>query len=217
MSVTLYGFWRSLAAYRVRVALNLKGIAFEEIAINLATGEQFGEAYESLNPQHVVPLLKHDGHEITQSMAILEYIDEVWSSPKLLPGDAFEKAQNRALALVTIADTHPLIVPRIRNFLNSEWNLDESAQTKWAQHWFTLGNQSIEKSLIKIGKAGTYSFGNELTLADIALASHVIGANLFKVDMSLTPILQDIFSNCMRLPAFVDAHPLKQAGAPKVN
>ena len=217
MSVTLYGFWRSLAAYRVRVALNLKGIAFEEIAINLAAGEQYGEAYESLNPQHVVPLLKHDGHEVTQSMAILEYIDDIWPTPTLLPGDSFEKAQIRALALVTIADTHPLIVPRVRNFLNSQWNLEESEQTKWAQHWFSLGNEAIERSLVKLGKTGMYSFGNEITLADIALASHVIGANLFKVDMSATPTLQGIFSNCMRLSAFADAHPLKQAGAPKAN
>ena len=217
MSVTLYGFWRSLAAYRVRVALNLKGIAFEEIAINLAAGEQYGEAYESLNPQHVVPLLKHDGHEVTQSMAILEYINDIWPTPTLLPGHSFEKAQIRALALVTIADTHPLIVPRVRNFLNSQWNLDESEQTKWAQHWFALGNEAIERSLVKLGKAGTYSFGDEITLADIALASHVIGANLFKVDMSATPILQGIFSNCMCLPAFADAHPLKQAGAPQAQ
>ena len=217
MSVTLYGFWRSLAAYRVRVALNLKGIAFEEIAINLAAGEQYGEAYESLNPQHVVPLLKHDGHEVTQSMAILEYIDDIWPTPTLLPGDSFEKAQIRALALVTIADTHPLIVPRVRNFLNSQWNLEESEQTKWAQHWFSLGNEAIERSLVKLGKTGMYSFGNEITLADIALASHVIGANLFKVDMSATPTLQGIFSNCMRLSAFADAHPLKQAGAPLAN
>ena len=217
MSVTLYGYWRSLAAYRVRVALNLKGIDYEETSINLAAGEQFGEAYAALNPQHVLPVLNHDGHDITQSMAILEYIEDTWAAPRLLPASSYEKALVRALALVTIADTHPLIVPRVRNFLNAEWNLDESAQTKWAQHWFTVGNEAIERILVKSGRAKTYSFGNEVSIADIALASHAIGATLFKVDMGKTPMFKDIFSNCMLLPAFANAHPLKQEGAPKAT
>jgi len=217
MSVTLYGFWRSLAAYRVRVALNLKGIPFEEVSINLAGGEQFGEAYSSLNPQHVVPLLKHDGHEIVQSLAILEYIEDIWPSPKLIPSAPLDKAEVKALALITIADTHPLIVPRVRNFLNKEWGLDEAAQTKWAQHWFTQGNAAIEKTLIKLGKSKTYSFGDEVTIADIALASHVIGAKLFNVDMSAAPTLNGIFENCMKIQSFSSAHPLKQPGAPKIN
>ncbi len=215
MSVTLYGFWRSLAAYRVRVALNLKGIPFDEVSINLASGEQFGEAYSSLNPQHVVPLLKHDGHEIVQSLAILEYIEDIWPSPKLIPSAPIDKAEVRALALITIADTHPLIVPRVRNFLNKEWGLDEIAQTKWAQHWFSKGNEAIENTLIKLGKSKVYAFGDEVTIADIALASHVIGAKLFNVDMSSAPTLNSIFENCMKLSSFSSAHPLKQAGAPK--
>ena len=214
MSVTLYGFWRSLAAYRVRVALNLKGIPFNEISINLASGEQFGEAYSALNPQHVVPLLKHDGHEIVQSLAILEYIDDIWPTPKLIPNAPINKAEVKALALITIADIHPLIVPRVRNFLHKEWGLDESEQTKWAQHWFSKGNEAIESTLIKLGKSKTYSFGDEITIADIALASHVIGAKLFNVDMSNCPTLSRIFENCMKLDGFASAHPLKQAGAP---
>jgi maleylacetoacetate isomerase len=214
MSVTLYGFWRSLAAYRVRVALNIKGVAFEEVSINLASGEQFGEAYSALNPQHVVPLLKHDGYEIVQSLAILEYIEDIWSAPKLIPITPIEKAEVKALALITIADTHPLIVPRVRNYLNKEWGLDESEQTKWAQHWFSKGNEAIENTLIKLGKAKAYSFGDEITIADIALASHVIGAKLFNVDMSNCPTLSRIFENCMKLDSFASAHPLKQAGAP---
>ena len=217
MSVTLYGFWRSLAAYRVRVALNLKGIPFEEVSINLAGGEQYGEAYSSLNPQHVVPLLKHDGNEIVQSLAILEYIEDIWPSPKLIPSAPLDKAEVKALALITIADTHPLIVPRVRNFLNKEWGLDEAAQTQWAQYWFTKGNEAIENTLVKLDKSKTYSFGDEVTIADIALASHVIGAKLFNVDMSTAPTLNGIFENCMKIPGFANAHPLKQAGAPKPN
>jgi maleylacetoacetate isomerase len=217
MSVTLYGFWRSLTAYRVRVALNLKGVSFEEVSINLASGEQFGEAYSSLNPQHVVPLLKHNGHEIVQSLAILEYVEDIWPSPKLIPSKPIDKAEVKALALITIADAHPLIVPRVRNFLNKEWDLDEAAQTKWAQHWFTKGNEAIESTLIKLGKSKTYSFGDEVTIADIALASHVVGAKLFNVDMSAAPTLNSIFENCMKLPSFANAHPLKQPGAPKLS
>ena len=214
MSVTLYGFWRSLAAYRVRVALNLKGVPFEEVSVNLASGEQFGEAYTSLNPQHVLPLLKHDGHEIAQSLAILEYIEDIWPTPQLIPTAPLDKAEVKALALITIADTHPLIVPRVRNFLNKEWGLDEAEQTKWAQYWFSKGNEAIENTLLKLGKSKTYAFGDEITIADIALASHVIGAKLFNVDMSNCSTLNHIFANCMKLDAFSSAHPLKQAGAP---
>lgn len=214
MNTTLYGFWRSLATYRVRVALNLKGVPFKEISINLAEGEQFDETYSALNPQHVVPVLKHGDHEITQSLAILEYIEDIWPSPKLIPQSPFEKAEVKALALITIADTHPLIVPRVRKYLNKEWGLDESQQTKWAQHWFSKGNEAIEDTLLKLGKYKTYSFGDEITIADIALTSHVIGAKLFDVNMSCSPILNSIFENCMKIDSFLSAHPLKQAGAP---
>ena len=217
MSVTLYGYWRSLAAYRVRVALLLKDVPFGEVSVNLAGGEQFGSPYSSLNPQYVVPLLKHDGHEIMQSLAILEYIDEIWPSPKLIPSAPIYKAEVRALTLITIADTHPLIIPRVRNFLNKEWGLDETEQSKWAQHWFTSGNEAIENTLLKFGKYKAYSFGDEVTIADIALASHVIGAKLFNVNMSSAPILSRIYENCMKINSFSSAHPLKQPGAPKQN
>lgn len=215
MKVTLYGYWRSLATYRVRVALNLKGIDYEEIPVDLATGEQFSKAFSAINPQHALPLLKHDGYEISQSMAILEYIEELWPQPALLPNTPNEKAQVRALALATIADTHPLIVPRVRNFLNTAWHLGESEQLKWAQHWFNVGNQSIERFLIKSGQSNTYSFGDSVTIADIALASHAIGSKLFSVELSETPTFQKIFTHCMTLPAFANAHPLKQPGAPQ--
>lgn len=214
MSVTLYGYWRSLAAYRVRVALNLKGVEYQEIAVDLAAGQQFDVSFDKLNPQHVVPLLIHDGLEISQSMAIMEYINERWPSLNLLPVDLFDKAKVRALALVTIADTHPLIVPRVRRLLGDHWGLSEDQQFQWAQHWFTVGNSAIEKMLIKEARSKTYAFGDDLTIADIALVSHAIGAALFKVDMTLTPTFEKIVSNCMEIPAFVKAHPLKQSGAP---
>ena len=214
MGITLYGFWRSLATYRVRVALNLKGIPYEEISVDLASGEHLSEKYGLFNPQHVVPLLKHGANEIGQSLAIMEYIEDVWPCPSLIPTDPLDKAKVKALALITIADTHPLIIPRVRNYLNKEWGLDEVQQTQWAQHWFSEGNLAIESSLVKLGLSETYSLGNELTIADIALVSHVIGAKLFSVNMSNSPILNSIFENCMKLDSFSKAHPLKQAGAP---
>ena len=217
MSVTLYGYWRSLAAYRVRVALNLKGVEYQELAVDLAAGQQFDASFDKLNPQHVVPLLIHDELEIGQSMAILEYINEQWPSPNLLPEHAFDKAKVRALALVTIADTHPLIVPRVRKFLGDQWGLSEDQQSMWAQHWFTVGNIAIENMLIKEARSKTFAFGEDLTIADIALASHAIGATLFKVDMALTPTFAKIVANCMAIPAFAKAHPLKQLGAPQIT
>lgn len=217
MSVTLYGYWRSLAAFRVRAALNLKSVDYQEISVNLASGEQFEAAFDLLNPQHAVPLLRHDEFEISQSLAILEYIEDQWPTPALLPSNVQDKALVRALALVAIADTHPLIVPRVRGFLNSNWALNEDEQAKWAQHWFAVGNEVIEKILAKGGRAKIYAFGDEITIADIALVSHVIGAILFKVDMSKTPILQSVYSKCMLNAAFANAHPLKQIGAPQTT
>ena len=150
-------------------------------------------------------------------MAILEYINEQWPSPNLLPEHAFDKAKVRALALVTIADTHPLIVPRVRNFLGDQWGFSEDQQSMWAQHWFTVGNIAIENMLIKEARSKTFAFGEDLTIADIALASHAIGATLFKVDMALTPTFAKIVANCMAIPAFAKAHPLKQLGAPQIT
>lgn len=215
MKPILYSYWRSLATYRVRVALNLKGIDFDEVHIDLAAGEQFSPTYAAINPQHALPLLKHDHHEISQSLAILEYIEEIWPQPALMPNEAGGKAQVRALALATIADTHPLIVPRVRRYLHTEWHLGEKEQNKWAQHWFAMGNEAIERFLIKSGKSKSFAFGDEVTIADIALASHAVGAGLFSVALSHTPIFQKVYTNCMQIPAFAKAHPLKQSDAPK--
>ena len=214
MSVTLYGFWRSLAAFRVRALLHYKEISFNEKIINLLEGDQFSADYHERNPQHVIPLLEHDGHRVTQSLAIMEYIDQVWPERPILPTSAIERAYVRSISQITIADTHPLVVPRVRNYLNKTYGQDEAGQGAWARHWFNEGSKAIEARLHNEKLCGKYTFGDEVTLADFALCSHVIGARLFEADLSLAPRLVEIANNCLALDAFAKAHPLQQPGAP---
>jgi maleylacetoacetate isomerase len=214
MAVVLYGFWRSLASFRVRAALNLKGVAYREQIVDLTKGEQFLPAYHSLNPQNVLPLLEHDGLRLTQSLAIVEYINDTWSQESLLPPDAAGKARVRSLAQIASADVHPLIVPRVRNYLEQEFGLDEASRLKWVRHWFMKGTEAIETRLASDGHAGQYSHGDRVTMADLALASHVVGARLFQVDLSSAPRLEAIVDRFLQLDAVARAHPLAQPGAP---
>ncbi len=214
MSVTLYGFWRSLAAYRVRALLHYKEIPFTEKIINLLEGDQFSQSYHELNPQHVIPLLEHDGHKVTQSLAIMEYIDQVWPQRPILPASASDRAYVRSISQITIADTHPLVVPRIRNFLHKTYGQDEAGIAAWAQHWFNEGSVAIEQRLKSDGLSGQFTLGNEISLADFALCSHIVGARLFGADTSLAPTLLAIADRCLATDAFMLAHPMKQPGAP---
>lgn len=213
MAVVLYGYWRSLATFRVRIALNLKRIAYSERTVDLGRGQQFSPAYAALNPQQVLPLLDHDGLQLTQSLAIMEYIDETWPGPPLLPADAAGKARVRSLAQITIADVHPLIVPRVREFLERDCRLDEAKRLQWVRHWFGKGTEAIEARLAD-GQSGQFAQGDLPSLADAALASHVAGARLFNCDLSAAPRLTATVERCMKLDAFAKAHPLAQPGAP---
>lgn len=214
----LYGFWRSLATYRVRVALALKGVQAEEISIDILNGRQFTEEYKALNPQSVVPALvvDEDGPPLFQSLAILEYLEETVPQPPLLPVDARGRARVRGLALIAAADGHPLIVPRIRAYLEKEMKLDEAARNKWLAHWTQKALDAIEVHLAGEKETGRYCHGDELSFADICLAGQVIAATAyFKCDTSTLPTAMRIYGECMKLPAFERAHPLRQAGAPK--
>ncbi|MEI7530358.1 MAG: maleylacetoacetate isomerase [Betaproteobacteria bacterium] len=217
MAVTLYGFWRSLAAFRVRAALNYKGVAFEEKIIDLAKGDQFSASYHELNPQHVIPLLDHDGKHITQSLAILEYINQIWPNNPLLPQDPYQQAYVRSISQITIADTHPLVVPRVRNYLGKTFGQDENSQTAWAQHWLNLGSQAIEERLVNEKLFGKFSLGDQITFADLALASHVVGARIFKADLTQAPTLIAIVDRVLAIESIGKAHPLKQPGAPQLS
>ena len=211
----LFSFWRSLATYRVRIALNLKGLMPDEVIdVNLMKGQQREEAYRKVNPMMSLPaLIDGEGPALFESLAIVEYLDETHPDPPLLPKDAKGRARVRGLAQIVAADSHPLIVPRVREYLAHEFKADEAGINSWAQHWHRAALTAIETHLQ--GKAtGRYCHGDAITLADICLASQAAGANFFKVDLGAYPTVKRIADTCMQNDAFARAHPLKQPGAP---
>ncbi|MBI3370834.1 MAG: maleylacetoacetate isomerase [Betaproteobacteria bacterium] len=213
----LYGFWRSLATYRVRTALALKGVEAEEISINLLQGKQFADAYKAVNPQSVVPALVIDeGPPLFQSMAILEYLEETCPDPALLPKDPRGRARVRGLAQIAVADGHPIITPKVRNYLETELHVDEAARNRWCAHWMLKALEGIEGHLAKEPETGRFCHGDAPTLADICLASQVLGAkNYFSCDTSGVPTVMRIFGACMEIDAFDHSQPLKQPDAPR--
>jgi len=212
----LYGFWRSLASYRVRVALRYKGIRAEEISINLLHGAQLREEYRAVNPQSVVPSLIVDGGEpLVQSMAILEYLEETHPQPPLLPQDARGRARVRGLSLIVACDAHPLIVPRIRAYLEREMHLDEPARNRWLQHWTLQALETLEAHLTKESETGRFCHGDVPTMADICLCGQVFAAGYFNVATTGVPTVSRIFGECMKIDAFDSSQPLKQPDAPK--
>ncbi len=208
----LYGFWRSLATYRVRIALNLKGVEVSETMIDLDAGEQHAPAFRTVNPMGAVPaLVLDDGTVLTQSLAILEWIEETRPVPPLLPQDPAARARVHAHCAITAADTHPLVVPRVQAYLAQEWGLDEAKRVAWNATWFRLGLEAYEA---RLKDSGPFCAGDTPGLADACLASHVAGAQRFKVDLAPFPAVRRIHDRCMAMPEFSRAHPLKQPGAP---
>jgi maleylacetoacetate isomerase len=212
----LYGFWRSLATYRVRVAMALKGLKAEEISIDLLKGKQNTDEYLAVNPQGVVPalILDEGGPPLFQSLAILEYLEETHPQPPLLPKEPPARARVRGLALIAAADGHPLVTPRIRSYLEKEMRQDEAARNRWLGHWTMRALEAMEGHVGREKETGKFCHGNELTVADICLASQVIGAlAYFNCDTSGVPAVMRIYNHCMEIDAFSRAHPLKQQGA----
>lgn len=213
----LYGYWRSQAAYRVRVAMNLKGLPpAEDVTLDLAKGEQFRAEYRRVNPQMVVPaLIDGDGPPLTQSMAIMEYLEETHPQPPLLPRLARDRARVRALAMIPVAEIHPLMVPRVRNYIEKDLALGEAVRVQWIRHWVALGLGAIESLLADDPRTGRFCHGDAPTIADICLAGQVIGAQNSDCDVSAYPTIMRIFASCMALDAFASAHPRKRPDAPK--
>ena len=212
----LYGFWRSLATYRVRVALALKGVKVEQVSVDLLHGAQHGSDYKAVNPQSVVPaLMIDDGAPLFQSMAILEYLEETHPEPPLLPRDPRGRARVRGLALMVACDAHPLIVPRIRSYLEREMQLDEAARNHWLQHWTLLGLETLEARLAKERETGRFAHGDAPTFADICLAGQVFADGYFNVATTSAPTVMRIFQECMKIDAFDRSQPVKQPDAPK--
>jgi maleylacetoacetate isomerase len=211
MSIQIYGFWRSIASFRVRVALRLKGLPFEETPIDILSGEQFEAGYEAVNAERVVPTFIHDGHSVFQSLAIIEYLEDIRPKPQLIPEDPKERAYARSLALMTIADSHPLLVPRVRNHLAKTFGADAKAIEEWGKHWTTEGLATYERLLARRAPA-PFALGAEPGLADICIAGQVVGAHYLKLDLSAFPIVSRLADCCFEMPAFATSHPFEQPG-----
>jgi maleylacetoacetate isomerase len=206
----LYTYYRSQASFRVRIALNLKGLQREDVYLHLERGDQFADEYRAVNPQMVVPTLLDGDTKLLQSLAILEYLDEQYPDPPLLPSDPRARAWVRGLALINAADSHPLIVPRVRHYLSDILKLGEQQKIDWIQHWLALGLQAIETLLAEHPASGPFCHGDGPTIADICLVTQVTPAKTFNCPLAPYPRVVRIYDTCMAIPAFADAHPSKQ-------
>ena len=216
MTMALYSFWRTSATYRVRVALALKGLAVEERNVDLEAGEQRSEAFLALNPLGGIPALTIEGRQpLTQSLAILEYLDDTTPQPPLLPADPYGRARVRSIALMMGADTHPFITPRVRKYLTATGGFDADSWKAWQTHWFTTGLQALEARLQAEPETGVFCHGNTATIADICMASIVAVMRVFKITVPGTPTVDAIMARCEAMPAFAKADPYRQIGAPK--
>ena len=215
----LYSFWRTSATYRVRVAFNLKGMQPLEHNVDLDAGEQRSAAFLKINPMGAIPALldRAPGQSptpLTQSLAILEFLDETCPAPSLLPADPHGRARVRSLAALLAADTHPLITPRVKKYLTTAGNFDDAAWRAWQTHWFGTGLQALEQRLANDPETGVFCHGDTPTMADICLASIVVVMRVFKIEVAGIPTVLRIMAECERLDAFAKADPARQAGAP---
>lgn len=215
--LTLYTYFRSSAAYRVRIALALKGLDYTSAPVHLLQdgGQQFAPAYRALNPQQLVPsLLTQDGHVLTQSLAIMEYLEEAHPhTPPLLPGDALGRARVRALAQLVACEVHPVNNLRVLRYLTQELGVSEAQKTAWYQHWVALGLQAFEAHLAHSSSTGQFCHGDTPTLADCCLVPQVFNAQRFGCALQDYPTVLRIVQACQALPAFVQAAPAQQADA----
>ena len=211
----LYAFWRTSASYRVRVALNLKGITAHEHIVDIDAGEQRSEAFLKINPLGAIPALVDAGQApLTQSLAILEFLEEFQAAPALLPQDLHARARVRSLAAMIAADTHPLITPRVKKYLVSNSGFDDAAWRAWQVQWFGTGLAAVEQRLASEAGTGTFCHGDTPTMADICVASIVVMLRIFKITIPDIPTIDRIMVACDAHPAFISAAPNRQVGAP---
>ncbi len=217
--LVLYGYWRSSASYRLRMALNLKGLDYEQCFVHLVRdgGQQHFEAYRKLNPQAQVPTLVHGNRVLTQSPAILEYIEEVFPDPALLPGDAGGRARVRALAAVIACDTHPVNNLRVLKYLTNTLGVDETVKLEWYRHWVGLGLDAFEAMLTQGDQTGDCCHGDSPTLADCCLLAQVYNAQRFDCDDSGWPHIRRICAHLQTIAAIDRAAPEKQPDAEQAS
>jgi len=211
----LYTFFRSSASFRVRIALNLKNLSYDQIPIHLRRGggEQFTANYQNINAQALVPTLEDDGRYLIQSLAIVEYLEEKYPSPPLLPKAAADRAVVRSMALVIACEVHPIQNLRVLNYIKKEYQQNDEQVNRWAQHWIELGLAALEQMINAQTARGTFCFGDTPTLADICLVPQLGNARRFGCDLSRYPSILSIESACLAIPAFADAAPDKQPDA----
>jgi maleylacetoacetate isomerase len=211
----LYGYFRSSAAFRVRIALNLKGIKPELRFVHLRRdgGEQHRPEFEAINPQKLIPALVHDGHTITQSLAIIEYLDEIVPEPPLLPKDAFGRARVREIALAIACDIHPVANLRVNQYIERQLGADATAQIRWQRHWIRTGFDALETMLARSKETGRFCHGDSPTLADICLVPQMANARRVELDLSPYPTLVRIEARALTHPAFDAALPKNQPDA----
>jgi maleylacetoacetate isomerase len=206
----LYSFFRSSAAFRVRIALNLKKLDYETVAIHLRRNDQSKPDYRGVNPQGLVPTLIDGDRTLIQSLAIIEYLDEVHPEPPLLPKDPADRARVRALAEIVACDIHPINNLRVLRYLTRELGHNEAAVASWYNHWIAAGFEALEPLLASDARTGGFCQGEAPGLADIALVPQVVNAERYRLDLSPYPTLVRIYENCMRLEPFIAAHPSNQ-------
>ena len=205
----LYDYYRSTASYRVRIALNLKNISYETIPVHLVNngGEQHRSPYKELNPQELVPTLDENGHVLSQSLAIIEYLEEMNPTPALLPPNPFARGQIRSLAMIIVCDMHPLNNLRVLEQLRHQFHATEIQITEWYHHWLRLGFDALEKKLAQLPRKNHVCYGHEVSLADVCLIPQVYNAKRFHFPMDNYPIIHAINEYCLHLDAFREATP----------
>lgn len=205
----LYDYFRSSACFRVRIALNLKKLDYDIVPIHLLKdgGEQFKEDYQKINPQQLVPALAHGDKIITQSLAIIEYLDEEYPTPPLLPKNSIDKSLVRSLALTIAADIHPLNNTRVLKYLTEELSVSDEKKNQWYHHWIKKGLSALEQRLKVLDQSGDFCFGDTPSLADVCLIPQLFNAKRFACDLTNYELLNKIDQNCLKHDAFIQAMP----------
>jgi maleylacetoacetate isomerase len=211
-----FSFWRSLASFRVRIGLNLKNVPVDVVFVDIDANAHRDPEYRRVNPQMALPaLVEDDGTTLFQSLAILEYLDEKYPTPPLLPSDPAGRARVRALASMVACEGHPLLTPRVRRYLDHELNLRDAQQAAWRRHWTVETVAALEGHLADHKATGRFCHGDAPTMADICMVGHVTAAVTQQIDLSTWPTVKRIFETAMALPEFARAHPLAQPDTPE--
>jgi maleylacetoacetate isomerase/maleylpyruvate isomerase len=210
----LYSAARSSASFRVRIALNLKGLPYDYVPIDLVHGEQSKPAFAGVNPAELVPVLEHEGAVLTQSLAIIDYLDEICPQPPLLPREPRDRAYVRSVALSIACEIHPLNNLRVLRYLVKDLGLSEGAKDTWYRHWVEQGLAQVEAQLAARPRHGRYVWADAVTLADVLIVPQIFNARRFDCRLDHVPTVMSIFDACMQLPAFIDAQPSRQPDMP---